>query len=70
MVMETNNKMTEEMIRAQPEKMPAPTYWPFFMALGLAFGGWGLLSTWLVSVGGLIVFVVALIGWINILRHE
>ena len=59
-----------EMVRAKPARLPEPTYWPFFMALGLAFSGWGLLSTWLVSAGGLIVFVTALIGWINNLRHE
>jgi hypothetical protein len=57
-------------VKAKPTELPEPTYWPFFLALGLAFAGWGLLSNWLVSVGGLIVFVVALIGWINILRHE
>lgn len=62
--------MNSETIKAQPAELPKPTYWPFFLALGLAFAGWGLLSGWLVSVGGLIVFVTALIGWINILRHE
>jgi hypothetical protein len=59
-----------EMVKAKPEQLPEPTYWPFFMALGMAFAGWGLLSTWLISIGGLIVFVTALIGWINILQHE
>ncbi|HEY4289846.1 MAG TPA: hypothetical protein VGN00_22250 [Puia sp.] len=64
------NEAPMERVRARPEKMPAPTYWPFFMALGLAFAGWGLLSTWLLSAGGGITFFVALTGWINILRHE
>jgi hypothetical protein len=59
-----------EMVKAKPEQLPAPTYWPFFMALGMALAAWGLLSTWVISMGGLIVFVTALIGWINILRHE
>lgn len=63
-------KATPETVKARPEKLPEPSYWPFFMALGLAFSCWGLLSTWLVSAGGLIVFAAALIGWINILRHE
>jgi hypothetical protein len=40
------------------------------MAVGFAFIGWGLISTYLISIGGAIVFVIALIGWINILRHE
>ncbi|HWB93616.1 MAG TPA: hypothetical protein VG605_17265 [Puia sp.] len=55
---------------ARPVHLPEPTYWPFFMAMGLAFFGWGLISTWLIAVGGLIVFIISLIGWINILRHE
>jgi hypothetical protein len=59
-----------EMIKARPEKLPEPTYWPFFLALGLTLTGWGLLSTWIISLGGLIVFIVALTGWVNILRHE
>lgn len=59
-----------EMVKARPEILPEPSYWPFFMALGLAFAGWGLLSTWLVSAGGVIVFIVSLVGWIKILRHE
>lgn len=58
-----------EIVRAKPGELPEPTYWPFFLALGLAFAGWGLLSSRLVSAGGLIVFVTALIGWINNLRH-
>jgi hypothetical protein len=65
-----NTDPATEPVKAKPAQLPDPTYWPFFMALGLAFAGWGLLATWLVSVGGLIVFVIALIGWINILTHE
>ena len=60
----------QEMVKAKPERLPKPTYWPFFSALGLMFMGWGLLSFWLFSVVGLIVFVISLIGWINLMRHE
>lgn len=56
--------------KARPERLPAPTYWPFFLAVGLAFVFWGLLTTWVILVAGLIVFAIALAGWINILRHE
>lgn len=59
-----------EKVKAKPEKMPKPTYWPFFLALGLTFAGWGLLTTWYISVAGAIVFVISLVCWINILRHE
>ncbi len=72
---ESKQKIIEMMpqtgqIKAKPEHLPKPTYWPFFMALGLMFAGWGLLTIWLISVAGLLVFIISLIGWINILRHE
>ena len=56
--------------KAHPERLPSPTYWPFFLAGGLAFVFWGLLTTWVILVAGLVVFAIALAGWINILRHE
>ncbi len=59
-----------EKVKAKPEHLPRPTYWPFFLALGLMFMGWGLLSTWLFSVAGFVVFAVSLFGWINNMRHE
>ncbi len=63
------NQSTEK-VKAKPEELPKPTYWPFFLALGLMFMGWGLLSTWLFSVAGLLVFLISLFGWINNMRHE
>ncbi|HEY5368155.1 MAG TPA: hypothetical protein VIJ75_04120 [Hanamia sp.] len=67
-----NNYMNSQMekVKAKPEVLPEPTYWPFFLALGIVFLGWGLLTTWLISAAGFIILVVALTGWINILRHE
>jgi hypothetical protein len=59
-----------ETVKAKPEILPKPTYWPFFLALGIVFLGWGLLTTWLISVAGLIILITALSGWLNILRHE
>src|SRR5581483_5012724 len=55
---------------ARPVHLPEPTFWPFFMAIGITFIGWGLISTWVIAVGGVIVFIISLVGWINILRHE
>ena len=56
--------------KAKPESLPEPTYWPFFMALGLMFSGWGLLTTWIISAAGGLIFIISLLAWINILRHE
>lgn len=71
----TKNKETiinpgKDWQKAQPENLPKPTYWPFFLAMGLAFIFWGLLSTWVVLTAGGLIFITALIGWINQLRHE
>ncbi len=60
----------DEKVKAKPEHLPKPTYWPFFFALGLSFAGWGLLSNWLISLAGGIVFIISLFGWINNLRNE
>lgn len=57
-------------VKAKPEILPKPTYWPFFLAMGLAFTFWGLLTTWVILTAGLIIFIISLIGWINLLRHE
>ena len=59
-----------ETVKAKPEQLPNPTYWPFFTAVGLLFMGWGLLSLWLVSLVGFVVFIISLIDWINLMRHE
>lgn len=67
---EMGDQNQNEKVKAKPEKLPEPTYWPFFLAMGLAFLGWGLLTTWLISLAGFIILIISLIGWINILRHE
>ncbi len=56
--------------KARPVKLPRPTYWPFFLAMGLAFIFWGLLTTWVVLSAGCLIFITSLTGWINVLRHE
>lgn len=56
--------------KARPEKLPKPTYWPFFLALGFTFIFWGLLTTWVVLTAGIMIVIIALWGWINLLRHE
>ena len=64
------NQGTGELHSAKPEELPEPTYWPFYMAMGIAFLAWGLLTMWEFSLLGLILIVISLVGWINILRHE
>lgn len=61
-----------------PEKLPSPGYWPAIMALGITFMLWGLavgfnevVSTIVIIFFiGLVLFAVALAGWIGDLRDE
>ncbi len=61
-----------------PEHLPTPGYWPAIMALGIIFILWALavgfnevVSTIIILfLIGLILFVLALIGWIGDLRNE
>ena len=45
---------------ATPQRLPRPTYFPFFLALGISFIFWGLVTSFWISAVGLIVFIIAL----------
>jgi hypothetical protein len=55
--------------RVDHTALPRPTYWPAVLALGITFLAWGLLTSPLISGVGLVLFAVALAGWIGELRH-
>jgi hypothetical protein len=55
--------------RLEHAELPQPTYWPAVMALGIAFVAWGLVTTFIISGVGLLLFALALAGWIGDLRH-
>lgn len=69
---EENEQPDEEnqWLKASPEKLPEPTYWPFFLALGLVLLFWGIITSWVIIIIGAIVFIISLTGWIKVLRHE
>jgi hypothetical protein len=56
--------------RAKPDHIPRPTYWPAVMAFGITFALWGLITTLIISVVGIVLMAVALGGWIGDLRDE
>ncbi|MEQ9619548.1 MAG: hypothetical protein RIG61_10285 [Deltaproteobacteria bacterium] len=64
--------------RPLPERLPGPGYWSAIMALGITFMLWGLavgfnevVSTIIILFFiGLVLFLVALAGWIGDLRNE
>ena len=53
-----------------PEKLPEPGIWPATLALGITFLLWGLVTTLIITGVGVVLFAVALAGWIRDIRHE
>jgi hypothetical protein len=56
-------------VRVEHTALPEPTYWPAVLALAITFLAWGLVTSLVISGVGLVLFVVALAGWIGALRH-
>jgi hypothetical protein len=52
------------------EHLPRPTYFPAGLAMGIAFLFWGLITSWVIIVVGLALFLASLAGWITEIRYE
>jgi len=52
------------------EALPRPTYFPAGLAMGTTLIFWGLITLWIISLAGVGLFIAALAGWINEIRHE
>ena len=53
-----------------PEVLPEPTAWPALLAFGICLFGWGIVTSWVVSVVGLALMAASIGGWITRMRHE
>jgi hypothetical protein len=47
-----------------------PTYWPVVMAAGITLVMWGIATTFLLSGIGLLLFALALAGWVGDLLSD
>jgi cytochrome c oxidase subunit 1 len=48
----------------QPEiHLPSPSYWPIALAFGMALIAVGVVSTFILSIVGVVVMLVAIAGW-------
>jgi len=56
--------------KPQGMHIPEPTYMPAVVALGVVCMLWGIVTTYLISLVGLVLFVIGISGWIGDLRHE
>ncbi len=52
-----------------PAHLPRPTYWPVVLAFGIALLAWGIVTTFAITVIGLVLLALGLGGWIGELRH-
>lgn len=55
--------------RPHPEHVARPTYWPAALAFGANLTLWGPITTYVISLVGIAVSAVALIGWISEARN-
>ena len=67
--------MSGDSVNAVPSRhtvhLPAPTAWPVVLALGTTFLFGGIVTTWAVSILGLLLMVFASVGWFrNVLPRE
>jgi hypothetical protein len=60
----------EEWVKPMPEETPPPTFWPISLAMSIIFILWGIISTWVISVVGLILFSISIRGWVKDLLNE
>ena len=67
---ETPGQPGSDWIELPPEPMPNPTYWPMVLALGIMLLAWGLVTSIFISGVGILVFAIALTGWIGEIRHD
>jgi hypothetical protein len=54
----------------KPANIPSPTYWPFVLSLGATLMGLGVLTSNVISVTGIVLFILATIKWIGELSSE
>jgi hypothetical protein len=48
----------------KPEFIPSPTYWPFVLSLGATFMGLGVLTSKIIGIPGIILFIIAIVKWV------
>ena len=56
--------------KALPEKLPPPTVWPVTLSFGVTLLAFGVLTSWIMSLTGLIFFLFGATGWVEDLRND
>jgi hypothetical protein len=60
----------EYQVEEHPVHLPELSIWPITLALGITITGAGVVTTSAVMITGIIISIIAIIYWIQELRHE
>ena len=53
-----------------PENLPRPTACPATLSLGVTLLAFGIVTSWIISLAGLGLFLLGAGGWLEELRHD
>lgn len=53
-----------------PFRLPRPTVWPAALSLAVTLLAFGIVSHWIMSLAGFILFLCAAWGWMEELRYD
>jgi hypothetical protein len=56
--------------KALPDTLPPPTVWPATLSLGVTLMAFGVVTSWIMSVTGVVLFLFGVGGWVEDLRHD
>lgn len=68
--LEGKQKHDEDGAVPLPLTVPPPTVWPATLALGVALMAFGVVTSWIMSLPGLLLLLVGAGGWIQDLRND
>ncbi len=54
----------------RPATLPRPTYMPAVLAFGIVLAFWGLIASPILTAVGLLLGIIALVGWVGAIVHE
>jgi hypothetical protein len=70
-LMQHSGETHDHVHRFDAVHLPAPTAWPMVLALGLVLLATGMVTHWVVSLLGLVLTVMAFVGWFfEVFPHE
>ena len=55
---------------SDPVEIPKPTFWPIFLAFGVLLLFWGFITSFIMSVVGIVVIGFSVSGWISDLNES